>query len=125
MYLTVRVANDDTRPALRRRTPQLKTQGRTRRIVRILLLLVAIGIVTDALAGDQGLLAMLRARRQYDQLAADIARQRTENARLREEARRLREDPSAIEEAARRDLGLIRPGEKVFIVKDLPSPEKP
>ena len=30
----------------------------------------------------------------------------------------------AIEEVARRDLGLIRPGEKVFIVKDLPSPEK-
>jgi cell division protein FtsB len=33
-------------------------------------------------------------------------------------ARRLREDPSAIESVARRDLGLIKPGEKVFIVKD-------
>ena len=82
-------------------------------------------IVTDALVGDQGLLAMLRSRRQYDQLAADIAHQRTENARLREEARRLRDDPAAIEEVARRELGLIRPGERVFIVKDLPSPTKP
>jgi cell division protein FtsB len=86
--------------------------------------LVAIVIVTDALVGDQGLMAMMRARRQYDQLAGDIGRQRAENARLREEVRRLTEDPTAIEEAARRDLGLIRPGEKVFIVKDLASPDK-
>lgn len=75
-------------------------------------------MIVDAVVGDRGLLAMLRARRQYDELAATIARQRADNARLREEARRLREDPDAIEEVARRDLGLIRPGEKVFIVKD-------
>jgi cell division protein FtsB len=89
------------------------------------LLFVAAVIVTDALVGDQGLLAMLRSRRQYDQLAADIARQHAENARLYEEARRLRDDPTAIEEVARRELGLIKPGEKVFIVKDLASPDKP
>jgi len=102
-----------------------RRSGRTRRVVHALLLLVAAVIVTDAIVGDQGLLAMLRARRQYDQLAADIVRQRTENARLREDARRLNEDPSAVEEIARRELGFIRPGEKVFILKDLPSPPKP
>ena len=58
-------------------------------------------------------------------LAASIARQRAENARLREQARRLRDDPAAVEEIARRELGLIRPGEKVFIIKDLPQPSKP
>jgi cell division protein FtsB len=68
---------------------------------------------------------MLRARRQYDELSASIARQRAENIRLREEARRLRDDPSAIEELARRELGLIRPGEKVFIIKDLKAPPAP
>jgi cell division protein FtsB len=76
-------------------------------------------IVVDALVGDQGLLVMLRARRQHDELAAVIAAQRTENARLREEVRRLTDDPAAIEEVARRELGLIRRGEKVFIIKDL------
>ena len=91
--------------------------------MRILLLFVAAVVIVDALVGDRGLLAMMRARHQYDQLAATIARQHAENARLREEVRRLREDPSAIEEIARRDLGLIRPGEKVFIVKDLPAPK--
>ena len=125
MYRTARVANNDGRPAPpRRRTPKPKKQGRTRQIVRVLLVLVAIVIVTDALVGDQGLVAMLHARHQYEQLAADVTRQRAENARLSEEVRRLKDDPTAIEEAARRDLGLIRPGEKVFIVRDVPAPEE-
>jgi len=78
-------------------------------------------IVVDGLVGDRGLLAILRARQEYDQLAAGIAKQRIENARLRDEARRLKDDPAAIEEVARRELGLIRPGERVFIIKDLPA----
>jgi cell division protein FtsB len=88
------------------------------------LLFVASVLVVDGLIGDRGLLAMLHARQDYDALSATIARQRAENARLREVARRLREDPSAIEEIARRELGLIKPGERVFIVKDVP-PAKP
>ena len=66
---------------------------------------------------------MLRARQEYDVVAAGISRLRAENARLREEARRLREEPAAIEEVARRELGLIRPGEKVFIIRDIPPPK--
>ena len=88
-------------------------------IARMLLLFVASVIVIDGLVGDRGLLAMMRARREYDTAAAAVARQRAENARMREEARRLREDPAAIEEIARRELGLISPGEKVFIIKDV------
>ena len=49
-------------------------------------------------------------------------RERAANVRLAGQARRLREDPTAIEEVARRELGLIRPGEKVFIIKDVPPP---
>jgi cell division protein FtsB len=94
-------------------------------MLRLIFLFVAVLIVVDALVGDRGLLAALDARRQHDDLAAAVARQRAENARLSEEARRLRDDPAAIEEIARRDLGLIRKGEKVFIVKDLASPAKP
>jgi cell division protein FtsB len=66
---------------------------------------------------------MQRARQEYRELAAAISRQRAENAALREEIRRLNDDPATIEEIARRELGLIRPGEKVFIVRDLPSPK--
>ena len=104
-----------------KRTTTPKRPDRTRRIVQMLLLFIAAVIVVDALVGEQGLFAMLRARRQAEELAATIARKRAENARLREEARRLEDDPAAIEEVARRELGLIRPGEKVFIIKDLDS----
>lgn len=89
-----------------------------------MLIFVASVIVVDGLVGDRGLLAILRARQEYDQLAATIAKQRAENTRLREEARYLKDDPSAIEEVARRELGLIRPGERLFIIKDIP-PAKP
>lgn len=88
--------------------------------MHLVLLFVASVIVVDALVGERGLVAMLRARREYDELSASIARQRGENAGLRDLVRRLREDPKTLEEIARRDLGLIRPGEKVFIVKDAP-----
>jgi cell division protein FtsB len=118
---------DDSRSPSRRRAPAAgaaKHPARTRKIVHLLLLFVASVIVVDALVGDRGLVAMLRARHEYDELSASVARQRAENARLRETARRLRDDPSAIEELARRELGLIRPGERVFIVKDVPSPAK-
>ena len=100
----------------------MKGPGRTGRLLPLLLLFVAALIVVDGLVGERGLLAMLRARHEYDELAASIARRRAENSRLREEARRLREDPAAIEEIARRELGLIKPGEKVFIVKDVGPP---
>jgi cell division protein FtsB len=115
---------DDPRPAPRHRGPTAKHPARARRIVHLLLIFVASVLVVDALVGERGLVAMLRARHEYDELSASIARQRAENAQLRETARRLREDPSAIEEIARRELGLIKPGERVFILKDA-RPAKP
>ena len=65
------------------------------------------------------MLALLEARRDYAALERSLERARAENAELRDMARRLREDPSAIEEQARRELGLIKPGEVLFIVKDI------
>ena len=103
---------------------QPKRPTRNRRIVHLLLLFVASVIVVDALVGDRGLVAILRARHEYDELSAALAKQRAENARLRETARRLKDDPAAIEEIARRELGLMKPGERVFIVRDVP-PAKP
>ena len=90
----------------------------SRRTVRYILILVGCIVMADALVGDRGFLAILDARRQYRTLELSLAAARTENMRLLEEARRLREDPEAIEAIARRDLGLIRPGEKLFIIRD-------
>ncbi|MCM3880521.1 MAG: septum formation initiator family protein [Vicinamibacterales bacterium] len=111
-----------------RQTISLLTAGRSqqrwRRAVSGLLFFVVCVLAVDALVGEQGLVATRRAQKQYDQLTFDLARLRAQNSALREEARRLREDPAAIEEIARRELGLISPGEKLFIIKDIPPPAK-
>jgi len=123
LYCVGCVTNTEEKRAPRRRSAPKGSPGRTRRLVHLLLLFVASVIVVDGLVGDRGLVAMLRARQENDAMTAAIARQRAENARLREVVRRLREDPSAIEEIARRELGLIRPGERMFIVKDVLPPK--
>lgn len=116
---------DKSRTSARRLVQLARHPSRKRRVVQLALLFVAAVIVADTLVGERGLLAMLRKRHEFDELAASLARLKAENAQLSDEARRLREDPAAIEEFARRDLGLIRPGEKVFILKDVPPPSTP
>ena len=96
---------------------------RSRRILRYALGLVAAILLVDAIAGEKGLLSLLKARRDFASVEQALHRARRENAELREQARRLREDPSAIEEVARRELGLIKPGEKLYIVRDA-APKK-
>src|SRR5437867_8371955 len=115
-----RVTKADAGNPRKRQASKAKRASRSRRMVSLLLIVVAGAIIVDGLVGERGLLAMLRARHEYEVLSTTIERKKADNARLREEARRLKDDPSAIEEVARRELGLIRPGERVFIVKDVP-----
>jgi cell division protein FtsB len=103
----------EVRPTLRARLGRF-----ARRVFNAVLMLVAMVLVIDALFGDKGLFETLRARREHAELSASLERLRVENARMREEARRLREDPAAIEEVARRDLGMMRRGEVLFVVKE-------
>jgi cell division protein FtsB len=101
-----------------RSAPAEAPPPRRRKRLHLLLIFVTLVLLVDALVGEKGLLETIRARRQYRELTVSIERLRSENARLREEARRLLEDPTAIESLAREELGLIRPGEMLFIVKD-------
>ena len=92
--------------------------GRTGgRAVGYLLLFATCALVANALVGESGLLATRLASRQQVRLAEQIADLKGENDGLREQVRRLREDPTFIEEIARRELGLIHPGERVFILR--------
>ena len=79
-------------------------------------------LVFDGLAGERGTLALMRAREQRNQLAADVARARAENARLSQRVWRLANDPAAVEDLARRELGFIKPGERLFIIRDIAGP---
>jgi cell division protein FtsB len=92
-----------------------------RRTIHALLVFATIVLVVDALVGDKGLVETLKARKQYQEVAASLDALRRENSRLREQVRRLNEDPTAIEAVARKELGLIRPGELLVVVKDVKS----
>jgi cell division protein FtsB len=112
------VATSEKNGAPRRREPRRRT-GRGKQIARLGIVFFAVAVIVDAIVGERGLLAMLRAREQYEAASAALDQRRAENQRLREEVQRLTNDPAAIEELARGELGLMRPGEKLFIVKDL------
>ncbi len=115
-----------TPPPLRRRNSVAPEPPRWRaRTVNFVLAFVALALVADALVGNRGLLETMHARRQYVELAAALARTRQENERLRDNIRRLREDPSAIESVAREELGLMREGEVLFIVRDAREADAP
>lgn len=100
--------------------PLARPPGRTRRLARYILVAVTVVLLVDAVVGEKGLLALLQARKEFAAVERALAQSRDDNASLRQTARRLREDPTAIEAVARKELGLIKPGEKVFIVRDVP-----
>jgi cell division protein FtsB len=99
--------------------PKPGPSRRGRRVLPLVLGFVTAILLIDAMVGEKGLLALLEARREFTTVERSLNRARSENAGLREETRRLREDPAAIEELARRDLGMIKPGEKLFIIRDV------
>ena len=90
-----------------------------RRPALVAAIFAATVLLADGVIGEKGLIETMRATKENQRVAEEIARLRQENATLREEARRLREDPEAVEDLARRELGLIRRGEKLFTIKDV------
>lgn len=89
-----------------------------RRALNLLLVFITVVVLVDAVVGEKGLMERMRARREYTQSAATLNALRHENTRMREEIQRLRSDPDAIEALAREELGYIKPGEILFIIRD-------
>ncbi|MGE0815241.1 MAG: septum formation initiator family protein [Vicinamibacterales bacterium] len=111
---------DQDTPHVESAAPAPPAMARGRRLIRIALVIVTGVVLVDAIAGEKGLFELMRARDERQALEAQVRAMRLENQRLLEQARRYREDPATIEELARRDLGMIKPGEKLFIIRDLP-----
>ena len=113
-------------PKRQPRRPSEPRSARAGRYVQMGIAVVAVVLVIESLFGSRGLSAMFDARRQYESASAELDKLRSENNHLRVEVKRLRDDPDAIEDAARRDLGYLAPGEKVFIIRDArPAPTTP
>ena len=118
------VRRDDRPTPLRRKRvqPVPATTPRRRRLLNGLLAFATVVLLVDSLVGDRGLMERMRARELYEQEVAALEAVRYENAVLREKIYRLNNDPAAIESIAREELGLIRPGELLFILRNAPRP---
>jgi cell division protein FtsB len=115
--------------ARRKSRPAHEVRERNRRLITWALLLGSFILVVNALFGERGYLAAMRAQQEYRTVADEAARLQAENARIQEEIRAIKSDPDALEGAARRELGLIKPGETLIIVRDArpastPAPPK-
>ena len=94
------------------------------RIVISFLVVFAAGMAVVTLVGDQGLLSYWALRTEREQLAAEVSRLEARHRELQRELQALRTDPGYIELLARRDLGLVRPGEVlVQLPESRPEPE--
>jgi cell division protein FtsB len=111
-------------PRRSRRRPRTlhESRVRRRRLVTWALLVGSAILMVNALVGENGYLATVRARRDYEALLASAAKLRLENARLTDEIVGLKADPATLEDAARRQLGLARPGETLVIIRDASAP---
>jgi len=103
----------DSMPAL-----PLRRRAETPWLRRAMVFVICV-VLADSLFGERGLIERTRARHDYRQAAQNLGAIRNENAGLREQIRRLQRDPATIELVAREDLGLIRPGEVVFLIKPI------
>jgi cell division protein FtsB len=92
-----------------------------RRMVRTGLVLVLVFAVVDGVFGERGLLANMEVRRRIAVQQSAIDEMTTRNDALTEEIRLLREDPAAVEELAREELGLMKDGELLIILRDTPE----
>ncbi len=104
-----------------RRTPE-GAPSLTRRTLRGLFWFLALSLLFNSMFGDMGLVERIRQKRALDRLRQEVGSLRAENARLVGDIHGLRRDPSRIETIARETLGLIRPGEIVFLFQGSETP---
>jgi len=64
--------------------------------------------------GTHGLIAMRRSQQEAAQVKKEIDQIDEENRQLQESVRGLKSDPASIERIAREEMGLARPGERIF-----------
>ena len=84
-----------------------------------------IALAVGSVFGDRGMLNLVNKRRQVEQLRDELESLRDENARLTAEITALRTSPRAIERLAREELGLARPDETVFLIREEDAAGRP
>lgn len=83
-------------------------------LITIWLLLIILVMLGYAIFGSRGVLRILQAERQQQQLEGQLATLQGEQQQLRDEIERLRTDKDYWEQLARKKLGMVREGELIY-----------
>ncbi|OLD66447.1 MAG: hypothetical protein AUI52_04185 [Acidobacteria bacterium 13_1_40CM_2_68_10] len=92
-----------------------------RKALLVLFWFVALSLLFNSLFGDMGLIQGYRQRHLVARLQQEVRTLRQGNDRLAGDISDLRHDPYRIEQIAREELGLSRPGEILFLFQE-PEP---
>ena len=87
----------------------------------VFLLLFGAGMILISLIGDQGLFAYLRMQNEVTHLREVVAALEESQEELEHRIQALRDNPDYIELQARKNLGLVRPGDRIY---QLPLPNR-
>lgn len=89
----------------------------------IVLGLTLLVVLVHDVFGTKGLLAMRRSQQEVHRLREEINKVNEENQRTAEHVKGLKSDPKLIERIAREQMGLARPGERIYRIS--PQEEVP
>jgi cell division protein FtsB len=98
--------------------------GLRRKAATLASIILVVALVVGSLFGDRGFLQLFRQQQRAEALAREIEELRMDNRHLASEIVALRSDPRAIERLAREELGLTRPGETVFLMREEPASDE-
>lgn len=90
-------------------------------LLLILLFFLALGVLT--FLGEKGILHLFRLEKELARIKETNMKMEEENQKLREEVKRLQHEKRYIEEVARKELGMVKDGELIYLF-DLPAKEK-
>jgi cell division protein FtsB len=84
--------------------------------VRTIFLIGFVLLALQDIFGTHGVVAMRKSQKEAAQIRDEIKQLNDENHQLDQRVKDLKSDPQAVEEIARQDMGLARPGEYIFKV---------
>lgn len=98
--------------------PRPRASGLLRKPTRLLWLVLGLALwgTAYALFGAGGLVGVLQARAEVERLQAEVAAAEAAHGDLVQQVEALRNDPETIERAAREQLYMARPEDKVYLL---------
>jgi cell division protein FtsB len=92
-----------------------------RRNLRTILGLAILALTIHDILGPHGFLAMRQVQQDINRNSADLQKLDKENQELADQVMSLKTDPRIIEQIAREDMGLAKPGELIFKISGGPD----